>query len=89
MFPLTIQDQNSSEHGSQSLYSGTLHFSPIFHSDSECSPEEDKMVNKKTGEKMKTDEYLVYCLINPDCQKRPTSLKKLAEKFLAKFLQKL
>ena len=91
MFPLTIQDQNSSRNGAESVYSGTLHFSPISrnHSDSESSLTEDKMMNKMTGEIMKTDEYHVYCLINPICQKRHPSLKKLADIFLSQFLQKL
>ena len=76
MFPLTIQDQNSSK----SVYSGTLHFAPISHnySDSESSlTTDDKMMNKMTGERMTTDEYHVYCLINPICQKRHPSLKKI------------
>ena len=87
MFPLTIQDQNSK---TPSIYSGNLHFSPIFDSQSESSlGEEDKMMNKMTGEKMKTDEYHVYCLINPDGRKkRQPSLNKLAEIFLSQLTQK-
>ena len=91
MFPLTIQDQTSTKSGAESVYSGALHFAPINnnHSASESSLTNDKMMNKMTGERMKTDEYHVYCLINPICQKRHPSLKKLADIFLSQFLQKL
>ena len=89
MFPLTIQDQNSNKSGDQSIYSGTIHFSPIFDSNSERSLAEDRMINKMTGEKMKTDEYHAYCLINPDRPKRHPSLNKLAEIFLTQLSQKV
>lgn len=89
MFPLTIQDQNSRK-SRESIYSGTIHFSQIFDSNSERGlVEEDRMINKMTGEKMKTDEYHVYCLINPDRPKRHPSLNKLAEIFLTQLSQKL
>ena len=79
MFPLTIQDQTSTKSGAESVYSGALHFAPINnnHSASESSLTNDKMMNKMTGERMKTDEYHVHCLINPICQKRHPSLKKI------------
>ena len=89
MFPLTIQDQNSGKIGEPSTYSGTIHFTPISSSNSERSLADDRMVNKMTGEIMKTDEYHVYCLINPDRPKRHPSLNKLAEIFLTQLSQKL
>ena len=87
MFP--IQDRTSRKDGSQSVFSGTLHFSTSLISVCDTRLAEDKMMNKMTGDKMNIDEYHVYCLINPECRKRQPSLKKLAEIFLSQLSLKV